>query len=228
VANAVRQCDEGAHGVSVSQRSDALRNRQRVLDAAVAAYAESGPGFGMHDVARRANVGVGTVYRHFADREELIDAIAKPFFDRSLELAEAADADAPAGTKFTTFVRAFAEALAEHGVTGHCAWESPAAQEVRTKLRGLVAGMLATDQEAGTIRADLTREDASAVLLTITMLVDATRDQGAAIWRRHVDVVLDGLRPGGAGELRVPPVAPAAWEEFVRGRSRRAATARRA
>ena len=214
--------------MSVSQRSDALRNRQRVLDAAVAAYAETGPGFGMHDVARRANVGVGTVYRHFADREELIDAIAKPFFDRSLELAQAADADAPAGTKFTTFVRAFAEALAEHGVTGHCAWESPAAQEVRTKLRRLVAGMLAADQEAGTIRADLTREDAAAVLLTITMLVDATRDQGSAIWRRHVDVVLDGLRPAGAGELRVPPVAPTTWDAFVRGRGRRAATAARA
>jgi AcrR family transcriptional regulator len=212
--------------VSVSQRSDALRNRQRVLEAAVAAYSEAGPGFGMHDVARRANVGVGTVYRHFADREELIDAIARPFFDRSLELARAAEADAPAGTQFTTFVRSFAEALAEHGVTGHCAWDSPAAQEVRAQLRLLVAGFLAADQGVGAIRADLTREDAAAVLLTITMLVDASRDQGDAIWRRHVDVVLDGLRPTGAAELDAPPVAPGTWDAFVRGRGRRAAARR--
>jgi AcrR family transcriptional regulator len=214
--------------MSVSQRSDALRNRQRVLDAAIAAYGEAGPGFGMHDVARRANVGVGTVYRHFADREELIDAIARPFFDRSLELAHAATAEVPAGTRFPTYVRAFTEALAEHGVTGHCAWDSPAAQEVRAQLRLLVADMLAADQEAGTIRTDLTLQDAAAVLLTITMLVDASREQGAAIWRRHVDVVLDGLRPTGAGELEAPPVAPATWDAFVRRRGRRAAAARRA
>ena len=104
--------------MSVAQRSDAVRNRQRVLDAAAAAYAEVGPRFGMHDVARRANVGVGTVYRHFADREELIEAIARPFFDRTLELAGQAEAEAPAGDRFATFVRAFAAAQAEHGVTG--------------------------------------------------------------------------------------------------------------
>jgi len=99
---------------------------------------------------------------------------------------------------------------------------------VRAQLRRLVEGMLTVDQEAGTIRADLTREDAAAVLLTITMLVDASRDQGDAIWRRHLDVVLDGLRPGGAGELQEPPVPPATWDAFVRGRGRRAAAARRA
>jgi AcrR family transcriptional regulator len=209
--------------MSVAQRSDAVRNRQRVLDAASAAYAEVGPRFGMHDVARRANVGVGTVYRHFADREELIDAIARPFFDRTLELAHQAEADAPAGARFATFVRSFAAAQAEHGVTGHCAWDSPAAQAVRAELRVFVTGFLAADQGAGTLRGDLTREDAAAVLLTVTMLVDATRDHDAAIWRRHLELVLDGLRPGGAGELSAPPVTPAVWDGFVRTRGRRAA-----
>ena len=180
----------------------------------------------MHDVARRANVGVGTVYRHFADREELIDAIARPFFDRTLELAREADAEAPPGERFATFVRSFAEAQAAHGVTGHCAWDSPAAQAVRAELRVFVAGFLAADQAAGTLRGDLTREDAAAVLLTITMLVDATREHDAAIWRRHLEVVLDGLRPAGAGELSAPPVQPAAWDAFSRGR--RAATGRAA
>jgi AcrR family transcriptional regulator len=220
VANAVRRRDEGAHGVSVAQRSDAVRNRQRVLDAAAAAYAEVGPRFGMHDVARRANVGVGTVYRHFADREELIDAIARPFFDRTLELAREAEAEAPAGARFATFLRSFAQAQAEHGVTGHCAWDSPAAQAVRAELRVFVTGFLAADQAAGALRPDLTLEDAAAVLLTITMLVDATRDHDAAIWRRHLALVLDGLRPSGARELAAPPVDPAAWDAFARARKR--------
>ena len=76
-------------------RSDALRNRQRVLDAAIEAYAHDGPRFGMHDVARRAQVGVGTVYRHFADRDELVDAIARPFFEQTLVIAHAAQEQAP-------------------------------------------------------------------------------------------------------------------------------------
>lgn len=212
--------------MSVAQRSDAVRNRQRVLDAAVAAYAEVGPRFGMHDVARRANVGVGTVYRHFADREELIDAIARPFFDRTLELAREAEAGAPPGTRFATFLRSFAEAQAAHGVTGHCAWDSPAAQAVRAELRVFVAGFLAADQEAGTLRGDLTREDAAAVLLTITMLVDATRDHAAAIWRRHLELVLDGLRPEGAAGVPAPPVEPVAWDAFMRSRGKRAVNGR--
>ena len=76
-----------ASGGPDMSRSDALRNRQRVLDAAVEAYAHDGPRFGMHDVARRANVGVGTVYRHFADRDQLVDAIASPFFQQTLVIA---------------------------------------------------------------------------------------------------------------------------------------------
>ena len=56
------------------------------------------------------------------------------------------------------------------------------------------------------------------MLLTITMLVDATREHDAAIWRRHLELVLDGLRPAGAGELPAPPVPPAAWDAFSRGR----------
>lgn len=203
-------------------RSDALRNRQRVLDAAIEAYADDGPGFGMHDVARRARVGVGTVYRHFADREELVDAIARPFFDQTLMIAHAALRDTPPGERFAMFVRAFATAQADHGVSGHCSWDSPAAQPVRAELRELVTGFIEDGQAAGTIRADLTREDASAILLTATILVDATREHGPSIWRRHLDLMLDGVRPGPPERLAAPPVGRAAWDEFVRARARRA------
>ena len=203
-------------------RSDALRNRQRVLDAAIEAYAHDGPRFGMHDVARRAQVGVGTVYRHFADRDELVDAIARPFFEQTLVIAAAAQETAAPGERFATFVRAFAASLAEHGVSGHCSWDSPAAQPVRAELREIVTGFIEDGRAAGTIRADLTREDASAILLTTTMLVDETREQGPAIWQRHVDLMLDGIRPGPPEPLPAPPVDRAAWDAFVRARGERA------
>jgi len=64
----------------MTRRADAERNRERILAAAVAAYRADGSALAMQDIARRAGVGVGTVYRHFATREALIDAIAGPFF----------------------------------------------------------------------------------------------------------------------------------------------------
>ena len=217
-----RSGSRSASGLSEMSRSDALRNRQRVLDAALEAYADEGPRFGMHDVARRARVGVGTVYRHFADREQLVDAIARPFFDQTLLIAHAAQRDAPPGEQFAVFLRAFAQALADFGVSGHCSWDSPAAQQVRAELRGLVTGFVEEGQRLGTIRADLTREDASAILFTTTMLVDETREHGPGIWRRHVDLMLDGLRPGPPETLAAPPVDRSAWDAFVRARSERA------
>jgi AcrR family transcriptional regulator len=203
-------------------RSDALRNRQRVLDAALEAYADDGPRFGMHDVARRARVGVGTVYRHFADRDQLVDAIASPFFHQTLVIAHAAQEDAPRGERFAVFVQAFAQALADHGVSGHCSWDSPAAQPVRAELRALVTDFLEEGQQAGTIRADMTREDASAIMFTTTMLVDETREHGPGIWRRYVDLMLDGIRPGPPEAIDAPPVDRSAWDGFVRARSERA------
>ena len=119
-------------------------------------------------------------------------------------------------------MRAFAACLAEHGVSGHCSWDSPAAQPVRAELREIVTGFLEDGRAAGTIRADLTREDASAILLTTTMLVDETREQGPAIWQRHVDLMLDGIRPGPPEPLPAPPVDRAAWDAFVRARGERA------
>jgi AcrR family transcriptional regulator len=177
----------------------------------------------MHDVARRASVGVGTVYRHFADREELIDAIARPFFDETLVIAHTVLAETAPGDRFATFVRAFATALAEHGVSGHCSWDSPAAQPVRAELRTLVTGFVEDGRAAGTIRADLSRGDASAILFTTTMLVDATREHGPGIWRRLVELMLDGIRPGPPQEIAAPPVDRSDWDAFVRARGQRAA-----
>ena len=75
--------DRGAAALS-GQRVDAARNRKRVLEAAEHEHARHGAALGMQDVARRAGVGIGTVYRHFPSRQALIEAIAYPFFERGL------------------------------------------------------------------------------------------------------------------------------------------------
>jgi AcrR family transcriptional regulator len=197
----------------MSQRVDAARNRQRVLDAALVEHARHGGALGMQEVARRAGVGIGTVYRHFPSRQALIEAIAHPFFERGLGIARAIEQECEEQDRFASFIRRFARELADSGVLGQCLWDAPAAEPVRAELRLLVAGFVASATQAGTLRADLTAEDGFALLWTIASLAEVAGD---AIWQRHIDLVLDGLRGGEPRALLAPPVDRAQWDEFVR------------
>jgi AcrR family transcriptional regulator len=199
-------------------RRDAERNRGLVLAAARDLHAQHGEGLGMQDVARRAGVGVGTVYRHFATREELLEALGRPLYEEGLRLALTVRDEHEPAERFDVFIRTYAQALADRGVPGRCSWDGPAAQPVRAELRACIAAFVADGQAAGTLRGDLTREDASALLWSIAALVDAARAT-PAIWLRHLDLVLDGLRPGPPTPVGTPPVAPEAWDAFVRARA---------
>jgi AcrR family transcriptional regulator len=199
-----------------ARRVDAARNRQRVLDAAAVEHARHGAALGMHDVARRAGVGIGTVYRHFPSREALIEAIAYPFFERGLALACSVERDHAAGERFHAFVRGFASELAAHGVHGQCTWDAPAAEPVRAELRARIGVFLSDAQRAGAVRPDVADEDAFALLWTVATLVDACADIEPAIWRRHLELALAGLAGSVRAEPSEPPVGRAAWDRFVR------------
>ncbi len=198
------------------QRVDAARNRKRVLEAAAHEHARHGSALGMQEVARRAGVGIGTVYRHFPSRQALIEAIATPFFERGLALARAVRAETPTGERFAVYVRGFARALATSGVHGQCRWDAPAAEPVRTELRQLIGEFVDEGKRGGSLRADFTAEDAFALLWTVAALVEAANDAIPEIWQRHVELVLDSLRDGPARELAAPPVEREQWDRFVR------------
>jgi AcrR family transcriptional regulator len=198
-----------------SQRVDAARNRKRVLDAAVHEHARHGSALGMQEVARRAGVGIGTVYRHFPSRQALIEAIAYPFFERGLLLARSVKRDSPEDERFDTYVRGFARALSVHGVHGQCTWDAPAAEPVRAELRVLIGEFVESAKRHGTLRQDVVAEDAFALLWTIAALVEATSETTPAIWQRHIELVLDGLRGQPPSDLPVPPIDRAQWDIFV-------------
>lgn len=198
------------------RRVDAARNRKRVLEAAAQEHARHGSALGMQDVARRAGVGIGTVYRHFPSRQALIEAIASPFFERGLRLARTVQREHPEAERFHAYVRGFAEALAEHGVPGHCTWDAPAAAPVRAELRTLIGEFVASARSAGAVRPDLEPEDAFALLWTIAALVEAAGETAPEIWRRHVELLLDAIGTGAPGALAAPPVPRAQWDAFVR------------
>ncbi|HEY3614380.1 MAG TPA: helix-turn-helix domain-containing protein [Gaiellales bacterium] len=198
------------------QRVDAARNRQRVLDAAAHEHARHGSALGMQDVARRAGVGIGTVYRHFPSRQALIEAIATPFFERGLALARSVREEAPEGERFAVYVREFARALATSGVDGQCRWDAPAAEPVRSELRELIGEFVSSGRESGALRGDVTAEDAFALLWTVAALVEAADAAAPEIWRRHIELVLDSLRDGPPRALEAAPVERAQWDDFVR------------
>jgi AcrR family transcriptional regulator len=179
-------------------RADAQRNRDRVLTAAREAFAEEGLGVPIDEIARRAGVGVGTIYRQFPTKETLIAGILAAGLDDLADDAARRVDDPDAGEAFLGFLRgtadraatdmALANALAEAG------YDVPAELAgCKERLMTTLGELLRRAQEAGAIRADVTTDDV-AVLIATTCTATERYGAGSEIRRRVLDVVLDGLR----------------------------------
>ena len=179
-------------------RRDAERNRERILTAAREAFAEEGLEVGLHEIARRAGVGVGTVYRRFAGKEALVEAL---FEDRVVEVVESAEralAGDDAWTALTTFLetvcglqaadRGLHQALfsSEHGP--RCAVGA------RQRIAPLVGQLVERAQEQGTLRGDVGAFDIAMVRGMLARLIDGAGDGADEVWPRMLAIVLDGLR----------------------------------
>ncbi|GAA0423606.1 helix-turn-helix domain-containing protein [Streptomyces luteireticuli] len=187
-------------------RADARRNRQLVLQAARSAFAEAGLGVTLGEIARRAGVGAGTVYRHFPSKEALFRATVvdriRLFTDTARELA---DAEEPGDVFFrylASVVRLSArnkglcdalEASAEGRFT-----PSPA---VERDFRGALGVLLARAQQAGAVRKEVSIDDVMGLLLGCL----AMEQRGGAPGRLTA-LVCDGLRPG-RNVTKLPPRA---------------------
>lgn len=180
-------------------RADAARNRAKVLDAARAAFAEHGAEAQMEDVARRAGVGVGTVYRHFPTKQALAEALVEERFDGTIAYVRGLLDDEPDPWRALERCfehcasvqeqnRAWAGALAQMagGVTG------PREHQQR-ELLALADRILARARAAGVVREDLAAADLPALFCGLASVVQAGGDG----WRRYLELLLDGLRPRG-------------------------------
>ncbi|HZD02936.1 MAG TPA: helix-turn-helix domain-containing protein [Actinomycetes bacterium] len=182
-------------------RADARRNRARVLEAAEAVFAADGLSAPVEQIARRAGVGIGTVYRHFPTKEVLFEAILVSRFERLAEeansLSLAGDAGAAFFGLFTRMVeeaaakKAFADALARAGVDAKAATSA-----VGQELRRAFGALLARAQQAGAVRDDIDTDQAMAVLAGACLAAEH------ASWDRDLQagalaIVFDGLRPAG-------------------------------
>lgn len=181
------------------RRADALRNRERVLAAAGAAFAEAGFDAQVDDIARRAGVGVGTVYRHFPTKDALVDALAEAHFGQLADLVEAAlDLQGDAWKIFAdTIWRAAAPAVADVAsseiIAGHPRI-GDVAQRSRERLDAASETLIARAKAAGTMRADASVQDVRTIMCGFGHVAAAQRAGAALCWERYLTIALDGLR----------------------------------
>jgi AcrR family transcriptional regulator len=181
-------------------RADARRNRERIMSAARELFAREGPHAQMDEVAAQAGVGIGTVYRHFPTKEALLTAMVRERFGGFAEIARAAEAIDDPFTALQTMMRQSAEAV-EHDVGFQLAmmgsndldWEG--IEQDKAALAEVVSRVIERAVKAGVVRADLTAEDYPMIMCGITSTM--YYGPGRADWRRHLELVLQGLRPPG-------------------------------
>ena len=178
-------------------RADAMRNRERVLEAAKAVFSQGGPEASLEAVARCAGVGIGTLYRHFATREALYEAVYRREVEQLVELAKDLETKvAPvealrrwlqAGVEFMATKKGMAVALA---MAAHSSSELVAYSLDR--LTRALGQLLQRAAAAGEIRADIDPEDLLRALVGMCYAHDGTAWQAKVL--RLVDVLIDGLR----------------------------------
>lgn len=176
-------------------RADARRNRERILEAARHVFGADGAGAQIVDVAAEAGVGVGTVYRHFPNKQALFTALVAEKFALFNEHAEAAaDVDDP-WEAFAGMLRAHAGAMVADASVREVMARVPqeldceGAQEAYAATAGRV---IERATEARVLRADFAPTEIPMVMCGVTAMVD--HDIPGADWRRFLELVLDGLR----------------------------------
>jgi AcrR family transcriptional regulator len=195
-------------------RADARRNRERVLAAAREAFAEAGVGVPLDEIAARAGVGAGTVYRHFSTKEALFEAVVVTRMQDLIAEAQYRVQDEDSGAAFFGLLaRIGDEAAVKRDVSDALsgAGGDPAGllAGLRDELNTALGALLARAQRAGAVRADISVDDLVALLKGLLATVQASDDPGL---RARVRAVLcDGLRPprygssdGGTGLSSVP------------------------
>jgi AcrR family transcriptional regulator len=185
-------------------RADACRNRAAVIAAAKKLFADQGLDAQMPDVAKAAKVGVGTVYRHFPNKDDLIAAMAADRFKRLAErAAESLEAE-DAWDGLCDFIRFSAQIQADDRglceVMGSRAGVMEAAAQA-AGLPELCERLVERAQRSGELRRDLTWEDIPMIACGLGRITQATEGPAMGRWPRLLEIILDGLRAPGTGSL---------------------------
>lgn len=183
-------------------RADARRNREQIIEAARTLFARIGLDVPMEEIAQAAGVGVGTLYRRFPDRGELIKAVNLDNFTRLAELARRVEQEEPdPAVALTSLLRFALELRLSMATTAVSAsvqlglQESPSIAEHRDELIAVASRLLRRAQERGAIRPDIDIGDVVLALVLISRLAPLAGDElGNTVSRRLFMLMMDGLR----------------------------------
>jgi AcrR family transcriptional regulator len=186
-------------------RADAARNRRLILDAAAEAFAEGGLDVGVAEIARRAGVGAGTLFRRFPSKDDLIFAIVEERIGDMVALGRAALAEPDAGKALREFMFGGAEMHTRDrgffdAVVKRIASE-PQLQDLRGEVVEVAGELLRRAQEAGTIRDDVSAEDLPLLMCAAASASAPIEAAYPDLWRRYLGLILDGLQPCAATPL---------------------------
>jgi AcrR family transcriptional regulator len=188
-------------------RKDAARNRARLLQAAREVFAERGLEASLDDIAKRAGVGVGTAYRHFANKYELAEAIFAEAIDDIIALADAArDAPDPWDGLISFLEGAASAQTADRGLREVLmgVHDPEKMDEVNERISAPLRELVERAKKVGAVRDDVEATDIGIVVLMLCTVADVMGDVAPDLWRRYLPMLAGGLRSG--AELPVPPV----------------------
>jgi AcrR family transcriptional regulator len=179
-------------------RADARRNREKIVSAARAIVAEHGEAAQIDDVARMAGVGVGTVYRHFPNKEALMGELLRMCVVECTGLARSLADHEDAWEGFAEMIRGACENSARDAASRRT-WQAAGddaiayAADAKAELSDAAARLIDRAHEAGALRADFGIEDMPALMCGLGAAIDAMPAEPER-WRRLVEFALDGLK----------------------------------
>jgi AcrR family transcriptional regulator len=195
-------------------RRDAEANLSRILDVAVATFSEEGVDTSIEVVAQRAGVGLGTIYRRFANKNALLDELGRRLLANVVAIAESHLEDLE-GTGLAGYFQDIGELLSTHrGLMAH-RWTMPDAEPLLQRSRELQGLLLADAQRHGLARSELTAEDVAVACWSLQGVADTTRGLPVQAWQRHVEVLLAGFAPTGR-PFAYPSLTSAEMDSVIR------------
>lgn len=177
-------------------RTDARRNRERIMSAGRELFAREGPQAQMDEIAAHAGVGIGTVYRHFPTKEALLTAMVRERFQEFAEIAKLAEEIQDPRTALESVIFTSAEAVEgdsgfQLAMMGSNELEWEGIEEDKAALAEVVSRIISRAAAAGVIRDSFTFDDFAMMMCGITSTMYFK--PGSADWRRHVELILNGV-----------------------------------
>jgi AcrR family transcriptional regulator len=212
----------GSEAAARPLRRDAERNRQRILEAATEVFNERGLDVSLDEIARHAGVGVGTVYRRFRTKEELVEALFMSRLDQVAAIADQAFEAPDPWSGLVSFMERMAEIMAGdlglRQILMFATYGRDLVAVARERNAPLVERLVERAQAAGQLRSDLRQTDIVFIVFVLTEAAQLAQAASPGIWRRYLALILDGMRPARAGvtPLPVPALLPGEMEKSMR------------